>query len=63
MDISEGYLLVYVNYRDNGKRDYTYYLWVADQYLELDADNPHWDKINAEDLKAVEKLKGIIQIK
>ncbi len=61
--IMDGYVLVYLAYRERTDKDAQYYLWVATQYEMPEILNKYSDEIKEAEIAAVKKIKGNVQIR
>jgi DNA-binding protein HU-beta len=62
-DIARGYLEVYLVYNNLGKEEAHYFLWVAKEMGDASLLEKYIDKIDREDLKKVEGIKGSVNLK
>ena len=62
-DIAEGFIEVYLAYKKSDKRKALYYLWVAKKWNVNEIIDKYSDRIDATDLKLVDKIKGYPNIK
>ena len=62
-DIAEGFIEVYLAYKESDNRKALYYLWVVKKWNINEIMDKYSDRIDETDLKLVDKIEGYPQIK
>jgi hypothetical protein len=62
-DIAEGFIEVYLAYKESDNRKALYYLWVVKKWNINEIIDKYSDRIDETDLKLVDKIEGYPQIK
>lgn len=62
-DIAEGFVEVYLIYKELGKEEAHYYLWVVKKWEVQDVIDSYKERIAAEDLKLIGKIEGAPVVK